>query len=117
MAGATSRNKGKRREREFLNLLGELLGIRLDRNQNQSAVGGADCISLGGWAIEIKGCEAASFPKWWRQAERQALDSDRKPALAWKRSRKPWIVWLSGDRSQQLTIEEFAAIIRESMPD
>jgi hypothetical protein len=57
--GKTSRNKGRRGEREFLNQLGDLIGQRLDRNLNQSDEGGADCICIKGWAIEIKRVEAS----------------------------------------------------------
>lgn len=110
--GALSRNKGKRREREFLNLLGKELGIRLERNQNQSDQGGADCLTIAGWAIEVKGVEQSSIPSWWRQAERQAKDCNRKPALAWKRSRQPWRIWITSDKSQILTISELADLMR-----
>lgn len=113
--GALSRNKGRRREREFLNLLGEELGIRLERNQNQSDQGGADCITVDGWAIEVKGVEQARFPTWWKQAERQAKNCKRRPVLAWKRSRQPWKIWVSGDKSQVLTISQLADLMRPGL--
>ena len=51
--GDKSRAKGKKAERELLNLLGERLGQRYERNLNQSAVGGCDCTGLDGIALEL----------------------------------------------------------------
>lgn len=112
--GALSRNKGRRREREFLNLLGDELGIHLERNQNQSDQGGADCLTIEGWAIEVKGWEDSCFPTWWKQAERQAKNCNRRPVLAWKRNRQPWKIWVTPDKTQVLTIQQFANIIKAS---
>lgn len=112
MGGKASRAKGIRRELEFLKLLGEELGIALERNYGQTNQGGADCIMVDGWAIEVKGVEQAQFPTWWNQAERQAASCNRNPALAWKRSRQPWRVWVSGDKSQVLTIAQLADLMR-----
>ena len=67
-----SRTKGARGEREFLALLGEELGEMLTRNLQQTREGGADCLCVKGWAIEVKRCEALSRPAWWRQAVEQA---------------------------------------------
>lgn len=112
MSGRKSRNKGRAGEREFLNLLGDILGTRIDRNLQQSDNGGADCLCVEGWAIEIKRVESSQFPTWWRQAERQAAIAQCKPALAWRRNRQPWRVWLSGNKKDWITIEEFARTIQ-----
>ena len=67
-----SRTKGARGEREVLKLLGEELGIDLQRNLVQTREGGADCLCVRGFAIEIKRQERLSRPTWWRQACEQA---------------------------------------------
>lgn len=111
--GASQRNKGRRGEREFLNALGKLLGRQLERNLQQSDRGGADCLCVAGWAIEIKRVESSSLPSWWAQAETQANRISARPALAWRRNRQPWRVWLAkpGKDAQPITIEEFAELI------
>jgi hypothetical protein len=105
-----SRSKGRAGEREFLNQLGELLDQRLDRNLEQSHSGGADCVCIDGWAIEIKRVERSQFPTWWWQAQRQAARIKVRPALAWRRNRVQWRVWLSADKSKSITLEEFASV-------
>ena len=121
MTGKTSRNKGKKGEREFLNLLGELLGRNLDRNLDQWNRGGCDCVSVENWAIEVKRCEALALGQWWEQATEQAQALKRQPALAYRRNRKPWRVVvplsaisaeLPGDCTAELSIEGFAGLIQ-----
>jgi Holliday junction resolvase len=118
--GKAQRLKGKTGEREFLNLLGELIGDRLSRNLNQSDGGGADCVSLEGWAIEVKRHESLSVGAWWRQAQRQAERAGAVPVLAYRQSRKPWAIvvplgQLTGNPSGHtatITLEAFAEILR-----
>lgn len=113
MSGRRSRNKGARGEREFLALLGEELGGMLTRNLQQTREGGADCLCVKGWAIEVKRCESLSRPAWWRQAVEQAARLGVQPMLAYRRSREPWRVWVEPDKD--LTIEEAANVIREKL--
>ena len=86
---AMSRNKGAAAEREVLRLLGEELGEALERNLSQSRAGGADCICVRGFAIEVKRHERLSRPAWWRQACEQAQAIGAEPLLLYRRSCKP----------------------------
>jgi len=88
------RDKGQRGEREFLGLLSELLELTevLTRNLSQTREGGADCIELPGYSIEIKNCATVTLNQWWKQAIRQALNTNSIPVLAYKVPRKGWIV-------------------------
>ena len=101
-----SRDKGARRERELLSELQDQLGDDyppLKRNYAQTAEGGADCIDLDGFAIEVKGCEqfrSAFFD----QAKEQA--GEGIPVVAWKKNRQPWRVFV------ELSIAEFADVVR-----
>lgn len=113
MSGRRSRNKGARGEREFLALLGEQLGEMLTRNLQQTREGGADCLCVKGWAIEVKRCEALSRPAWWRQAVKQAERLGVEPMLAYRRNREPWTVWVVPHAN--MTIKQAAGVIREKL--
>lgn len=85
-----SRDKGARAEREVLKLLGEELGEILTRNLQQTREGGADCLAVKGWAIEIKRQERLSRPAWWAQAVEQAQRVGAEPMLLYRRNREKW---------------------------
>lgn len=110
-----SRDKGARGEREFLKALGDELGEALTRNLEQTRNGGADCLKVKGWAIEVKRREALSRPAWWRQACEQAESAGGQPMLAYRRNREPWRVMVAwpGPAVREVTIAEAAGIIRE----
>jgi hypothetical protein len=109
--GIKSRRKGQRGELEFLALLADELGTEtLKRNLEQTREGAADCLSIEGYAIEIK--RIKDQPKiglWWGQASRQAAQAGCAPALAWRQDRGPWHVLVA------LSVEDFATMIRENM--
>lgn len=88
------RDKGQRGEREFLGLLSDHLELEvgLTRNLSQTRGGGADCIELPGYSIEIKNCATVTLTQWWKQAIRQAQLSQSIPVLAYKVPRKGWLV-------------------------
>jgi hypothetical protein len=44
----------------------------VQRNQNQSAVGGCDLTNTFGMAIEVKRQETLAIPEWWRQVTKAA---------------------------------------------
>ena len=113
MTGRMSRDKGRRAELEFLKVLGAELGEMLTRNLQQTREGGADCLCVRGWAIEVKRCESLSRPAWWRQAVEQAERLGVQPMLAYRRNREPWRVWVEPDKD--LTVAEAAGIIREKL--
>ena len=78
-----SRAKGIRAEREFRNLIEQIVGVRLRRNQNQTELGGYDlvvdlkecktpaqravAIKLDDYAIEIKNVAGGYQPAHWRR--------------------------------------------------
>lgn len=113
---AMQRRKGAAAEREVLKLLGDELGQMLARNLTQTREGGADCLAVKGWAIEIKRQERLSRPTWWRQAMEQAERVGARPMLLFRRSREEWTAWVhtSGQSWQQTDITGAACAIRES---
>lgn len=108
---ASQRRKGAAGEREFLKALGAELGELLTRNLQQTREGGADCLCVKGWAIEVKRQEALCRPTWWRQAVKQAEKAGAQPMLAYRRNREPWRVWVQPE--VDLTVEQAAGCIRE----
>ena len=110
----SQRTKGQCGEREFLKLLQSLLNDRgvpctLQRNYDQTAVGGADCVGLPELAIEIKRHETLSIPAWWRQAINQAEKLDRIPVLAYRQSRKPWTILVPSNIAPKAEKRSFQA--------
>jgi hypothetical protein len=63
----------------------------IQRNQNQSAVGGHD-IGFMGLSIEVKRCETLSVPQWWRQCVVSAGAAQARPVLIYRQNRKAWRV-------------------------
>ena len=86
--GKSQRAKGQRGERDLVNKLGELLGMPLARNLSQTRGGGADCLDLPGWAIEVKYHKTLSIPEWWRQAIAQGQAAKCKPMLCYRETGK-----------------------------
>ena len=82
MSGLMSRNKGKRAEREVVNLLQPIVNKvyaaagkeapSLERNLMQSHKGGHDIVGLEWMALEVKHQEALQVNAWWKQTEEQA---------------------------------------------
>lgn len=112
---AMQRRKGAQGEREVLKLLGLELGEIFTRNLEQTRSGGADCLCVKGWAIEIKRQESLSRPAWWRQACKQAEREGAEPMLLYRRSREPWTAWIhtSGGNWREGTLADAASAIRE----
>ena len=124
---ASQRNKGAAGERELFALLTEQLGVTVTRNLTQTRGGGADALDVPGWAIECKRCEALSLASWWNQAQRQADDLSRKPALFYRQIRKPWRavldlhhiapeVFTAPGSLCDLALSDACTVIRESLP-
>lgn len=109
-----SRRKGASGEREALSALGEELGIALARNLVQSREGGADCLEILGFVLEIKRCERLCIPAWWRQAVRQAEAHALEPILMFRQSRQPWRVLLKTlDGYRETTVIGCAEHVRD----
>lgn len=129
--GINIRTKGAEGEREVVKLLEPLVQAALaeagwdlgdkpviQRNQNQSAVGGKDLTNTFGLAIEIKRQEQLSVNTWWAQCVRSAQALDEVPVLMYRQNGKRWrvrtLVWLQaaqGDAYKrgvgELELEEF----------
>lgn len=97
------RQKGQTGERDVINVLEPLarkimtgLGIPvpekniLQRNQNQSAVGGADISGAFGLSIEVKRQEQLSINTWWKQCEKSAAETNEIPVLLFRQNGKKW---------------------------
>lgn len=90
-----SRTKGAAAERELLKLLGEELGVSLERNIQQTRSGGADCLELKGFAVEVKRQESLRRPSWWMQACEQGHRIGAEPILFYRRNREQWRALIS----------------------
>lgn len=135
-----SRTKGAAAEREFAGLIHDHLGIKLIRNLEQTRSGGHDLIihpdeqgvvveGLDKFALEIKRYAQATpalIKGWWGQAQEQAEDINKQPALAYRANQRDWIVMIPMhavnktlpmshelEYTASFTIHGFCSIIRE----
>lgn len=103
------RTKGQEGEREIVRALDgiiqkvakehgyELNGSSVQRNQNQSAVGGCDLSNTFGLAIEVKRQEVLSINTWWDQTVAQAKRNGEVPVLLYRQNRKSWKCVINGE--------------------
>lgn len=101
------RKKGQNGEREVVHLLNGIIQRVLasqqwpedvvnaalkciQRNQNQSAVGGADLNGVFGLAVEIKRHETLHIEQWWKQTTEQAGRNAEHPVLLYRQNHQPW---------------------------
>ena len=113
------RQKGAQGEREVINVLVPIVqramqkeGFAPDqiaraekciqRNQNQSAVGGNDLSHTFGLSFEVKRQEQLSINTWWKQCEAAAKPNNELPVLVYRQNKQAWRVvtygylWLPG---------------------
>ncbi len=107
--GIDPRTKGAEGERQVYKMLNDIIvGVMLalefpadevekaktmvQRNQNQSAVGGNDLTNTFGMSIEIKRQEQLSVNTWWQQCVTAAKRNNELPVLMYRQNRKPWRV-------------------------
>jgi hypothetical protein len=108
MSGRMSLNKGKNGEREVVtklnSIIERILAMNVEwsedvvnvarkciqRNQNQSAVGGSDLSGVFGLAIEIKRHETLHIEQWWKQCMEQAVRNNEHPVLLYRQNHQPW---------------------------
>jgi hypothetical protein len=97
------RQKGQEGEREIQRAL-ELIVRRvmeaggyalpdkpiIQRNQNQSAVGGSDLSNTFGMCIEVKRQEQLSINTWWKQCTDAAKGNGETPVLLYRQNGKKW---------------------------
>lgn len=109
-----SRNKGANAEREVCRLLSDELGVKVERTLDQARAGGADCLSVKGFAIEVKRRESLSRPTWWAQAVQQGVKAGAEPLVLYRRSREPWQAMVkAGDGYRVTTWDGAMSHIRE----
>ena len=83
----------------------------IQRNQNQSAVGGSDLSNTFGLCIEVKRQEQLSINTWWKQCTDAAKSKGETPVLLYRQNGKKWrcvtLVWLHlpGGMQQQARAE------------
>jgi hypothetical protein len=121
---AMQRNKRATGERELFALLSNELGFIVRRGLGAARDGGPDCVDVPGWAIECKRCETWSG-SFWNQATAQADATNRKPALFWRQSRKPWAVMVdvaalcevapAGRYTATISLECWCALVRAGL--
>lgn len=68
----------------------------IQRNQNQSAVGGNDLSHTFGMSIEVKRQENLSINTWWKQTVAAATPNNELPVLIYRQNSKPWHVVTHG---------------------
>lgn len=108
--GIDIRTKGATAEREVcdalnaiirhcLQELGEAVPDKpiVQRNQNQTAVGGKDLSNTFDLAIEVKRQEQLSVNTWWKQCVSQAERNNEKPVLIYRQNRQAWRVVMLGN--------------------
>lgn len=105
------RQKGQEGEREIVRALEPIVQRLLkaggypvpdkpiiQRNQNQSAVGGSDLSNTFGLCIEVKRQEQLSINTWWKQCTDAAKSNGETPVLLYRQNGKKWrcvtLVWL-----------------------
>ena len=96
--GKFSRDKGKRGEREVVNILRDELGsdLEIGRNHAQCDKGGSDIAGNLPYSIEVKNHDKTSVGLWWQQACKQATPG-KAPVLIYKVPYKGWRVVLELD--------------------
>lgn len=118
------RQKGQTGEREIQKILeqvvrkvmtncGQCLPEKaiVQRNQNQSAVGGSDLTGTFGLSIEIKRQEQLNVNTWWKQCTEQANNLNEHPVLLFRQNGKKWrcitLLWLvlPGQTSRKVRAE------------
>lgn len=109
--GINVRTKGQTGEREVADMLNFIIYkamqragrpeaeclkamTSVQRNQNQSAVGGNDLTNCLGLSIEVKRQETLSVPAWWKQTVAAAARNNEVPVLMYRQNRKQWHVRL-----------------------
>ena len=133
-----SKKKGAHGERELAAILHKELGVELKRNLEQARGGGYDLVANGyhpsalalrKFALEVKRREKttpALLASWWTQTVKQARESEKIPALAYRSNREPWRIMIPLDiiiqkepialainQSATLYIDGFCILIRQ----
>lgn len=127
--GINVRQKGQQGEREIADMLNFIIYTvmkfrdypeaeclkamgSVQRNQNQSAVGGNDLTNCFGLSIEVKRQEQLSVNTWWKQTTAAAERNNEVPVLMYRQNRKAWNIrtyaWIGlPDGKQVKAVVEF----------
>lgn len=123
--GINIRTKGANGEREIADDLNAIIAFvysrhglpyplkpQVQRNQNQTAVGGCDLTGTYDLAIEVKRQEQLAINTWWKQCVMSAEQCGRHPVLLFRQNAKP------GQRTKWrcLTFVEIAGPTAQSEP-
>ena len=103
MVAINIRDKGANGEREVAQALEQVVRRVLrageyplpdkpiiQRNQNQSAVGGSDLSNTFGLCIEVKRQEQLAINTWWQQCVTAARTNGETPVLLYRQNGKKW---------------------------
>ncbi len=107
MMGINIRQKGASGEREICDVLNTIIqqvmrkmdyphdevvaaGKTVQRNQNQTAVGGNDLTNTFGMSIEVKRQEQLAINTWWKQTTDAANRNNEHPVLLYRQNGKKW---------------------------
>lgn len=115
MKHTSIRQKGQNGEREIAALLNPIIHevkrakgfpenlirdahVQVQRNQMQTANGGADLINTYNLAIEVKRQEQLNINKWWEQTCKSASSLSNKhiPILMYRQNNRKWNVVMYG---------------------
>tara|TARA_R110000796_G_scaffold55771_1_gene129589 strand:- start:4829 stop:5218 length:390 start_codon:yes stop_codon:yes gene_type:complete len=123
-----ARNKGRRGEREAIDLIKSLTDIQLEVNYSQTYGGGHDLLGGEPYAIEVKRRKSlmqGDIKQWWKQTCEQAIKVDLIPCLFYRADRADWHVviphadWHFPDQDFNCTItispELWAKIIKDQI--
>lgn len=135
--GINIRRKGQSGEREIADMLNFIIysvmkekglyeeecrkGLStVQRNQNQTAVGGNDLTGCFGLSIEVKRQEQLAVSTWWAQCVASAKRNNEIPILIYRQNRKAWRVRMPGrvgniDAIVEIDIDTFKKFFAEQV--
>lgn len=92
----------------------------IQRNQNQSAVGGNDLTNCFGLSIEVKRQEHLAVTTWWTQCVASAKQNNEVPVLIYRQNRKKWRVRMPGrvgnmDAIVEIDVDTFKKFFAEQV--
>lgn len=124
--GLMGLNKGKRGEREVVQLLQPVVNAVysalgreppvLQRNTLQSDRGGYDIVGLDWLAPEVKRCETLNLSGWWQQCKEQARPG-QTPVLFYRKNGTKWRVRMVGSLKMGYGDERLAMLVEVSVDD
>lgn len=106
--GKTSREKGKRGEREVAEILRSHGFPGRRTAQYCGKEGTSDVVGIDGYHIEVKRCEKVRIMDWLEQAEGDAQNGD-VPVVMFRRNRGKWYAVLA--------LEHFLNVVKGNLSD